>query len=443
MAVFVVLYLVFGILAGPEILQRDLEDKYGKVLGAVTVSVLVRGMPVKPVVTAVSGCNNSYPYVDLDWGDDLGVDTFDVYRNGDILVSGLTTSNWRDNNVEIATSYTYYVVARGPLGEKQSDEISVSTKTECYIPPSPPPSPPPPPPPPASLTITRLDDIDLTNFRCLAKTNKRYPIFQGITNLAGARIAVEIQSRRNVRKVISSFWANSNGYWAWKSKGKLKKGTKIAYFTAYDPNDANRWAAASLRFQVTKKKPSKKFLKKCRVSGLLAAQFGKTASLHLPLLPSLEIKNEQKVIHPGETLAFSLPSSKTTLFPSATSSAQIGILDREGNLIFEKNATGEDKIILDEKMPPGEYRLFEKFSRGGVDMSFEDDFKVKEKPLIVLGPKYEITSRQILSNLSWAALATFGLLGIFLLLLLFEYHLSQKALIQITGRDLKKRGMID
>jgi len=425
------LYFASGFMAGHGILKNDLKDKYGKVLGAFNVSVLVRGMPVKPAVLAVPGCSNSYPYINLDWADDLGVDTYDVWRDGNLLVSGLTASNYRDNNVDLATTYVYYIIANGPIGTQQSDDVSSTTETECYIP--------PPPPPPASLIITRLDIIDLTNFRCAAKTNKRKPTFSGTTNMPGARITVEIRSRREIRKVLSTFWANGNGYWSWKSKGQLKTGIKNVYLTAYDPNDATRFATASLRFNVGNSKPSKKFLKKCRINALLPVELRKTSLLLLTSPMSLRIENNQKTVHQGEEVNFSLSGLES----QPIANLQMGILDGRGNIISEKSGGTENKIKIDDKLPAGDYKIFARYISENSDVSAEDNFKVKEKPLLILGSGREITSRQLLGNLGWAALFSLGLLGIFLLLLLAEYHLSRKAIFQITGSDLKKKGMID
>lgn len=426
------LYLVTGIIAGPQILKQDIEEKYGQVLGAaVNVSALVRGKPLKPVVIATPGCDGYYPYIDLDWEDDVGVDTFDIYRNGIPLVTGLTTSSYRDNNVNTATTYSYFVVAHGPGGNEQSDEAIVTTKTECYIP-----SPPPPPP---NLTITRIDYIDLTNFRCLAQTNKKKSTFWGTTNLANARIAVEIRSRRGIRMVASTFYANANGYWSWRSKGRLKKGIKTIHLTAYDSVDPTRFATASLRFQVKSKKPSKKFLKKCRVTNLLMAGFGENKPLRISPAIDLNIEKNTKIIHAGEEINFSLsyPSLKQV------NNFQIEIFNNQEELVALKSKDNANKIKIDKNWPAGKYKLVVRLISDGVEISAEDDFEVKEKPLLVLSSGYEITSRQILSHLGWASLLSLGLMGMFLPLLFFEYYLSKRALFRITESDLKGRGMID
>jgi len=112
-------------------------------------------------------------------------------------------------------------------------------------------------------------------------------------------------------------------------------------------------------------------------------------------------------------------------------------------LISEKDSFSGSQVTIDEKLPAGDYKLFARYISGDRDVSAEDNFKVKEKPLLVLSSGMEITSRQILANLGWAAFISLGLLGIFLLLLFFEYHLTRGVLYQITGSFLKKRGMID
>jgi hypothetical protein len=222
----------------------------------------------------------------------------------------------------------------------------------------------------------------------------------------------------------------------------LKTGIKNIYLTAYDPNDANRSASATLRFKVGKKKPTKKFLKKCRVTNLLPAKFGSINSIRLLPELSLDVEKETKVVHQGENLGFSLSDPNRKL--SAGQSLQMGILDKNGDLVFEKSGNAGNEIKISEELPAGDYRLFARYYASDErDVSAEDDFKVKEKPIFVLGSGYEITYRQLLGNLGWAAFFTLGILGVFLVLLFFEYHLSKKALFQVTGSELKKRGMID
>lgn len=437
-AFFLVSYLVLGLMISPDFLKEDLKNKYGKVLGAVNVSVLVIGMPVKPVVSATSGCDGSYPYVNLDWADDLGVDTFDVRRDGAILVAGLTSSQYRDNSVSTATTYSYSVAAHGPAGENQSDVKNIETE-QCGAP--------PPPPPATNITITGIDNInDLANFFCVPETKSR-PTFSGTTNVARGRISTEIAMRMKgaKRRVLSAFWANGNGYWQWRSTGKLKKGYSTIQLTVADPNDNSRTATTSLSFKVGNKKMSQKAVRRCRVKTFKKQAFSfPTREIFSGL--DMQIQKSSKIAHPGEALKFSLSGEESDYLKPA-SLRELKVIDEKGGTIYAQSLNqpeserGEWKI--DEKTPPGNYTLMARFATSDLDVSALDDFQVKEKPLLVLGSGLEVTSRQLISNLGWAAFFSLGLLGMFLFLLFFEYHLSKRALVQITGSFLKKKGMID
>lgn len=201
---------------GPGALQRDIE---GKVAGAnIVLSLHITGPPGKPVVTTSANCANSQPYIRLSWAFTEDTDSYDIWRDGALLASGITNNLYQDTSVALGTVYSYYAVANGPLGSTQSDTVTETAPAECYVPP-----PPPPPPEDAVCQIISLDSIQLTNFRCLPKTKKKKPFFTGTTNISGARIQAEISSRSGKRKVISSFTANENGYWSWRVQGKLKK----------------------------------------------------------------------------------------------------------------------------------------------------------------------------------------------------------------------------
>jgi len=435
-AFFLVSYLVLGLMISPDFLRKDHGDKYGKVAGAVHVSVLVRGMPQKPFILATSGCNGSYPYVNLDWADDLGVDTFDVWRDGAILVAGLTSSGYRDSNVNALSNYGYYVVANGPVGTKQSDTVTIQA-SECYTP--------PPPPPPVNISSLTIGGADLTNYHCCPQIKETKPLFSGETNVSRARVTVGIQSGR--RGLISTFSANRNGYWSWRPRNKLSRGLKTFYLSIADPNDASRVVSTSFQFRIAKRKLSKKVLEKCLGGSVLEKITYGVHPFFSKHFASLSIENQRKALYPGEVLGFSLfPENR--LPPSGGVPYKLAILDSRGNSIYQENRESSEQgraedLGIGRKIAPGKYRLIAEYPEGSLDISAEDNFEVKEKPIFILGSGLEITSRQLISNLGWAAFFSLGLLGMFLFLLFFEYHLSKRALVQITGSDLKKKGMID
>lgn len=431
---FFVGYAALGISAGFEFLKKDLREKYGRVAGSMTVSVLVRGMPEKPVLSAVSGCSGGNPIVDLSWQEDLGVDTYDIYRGGLLLVSGITVTNWSDSNVTAGTIYQYYVIANGPVGTEQSDPVLVEISA-CETP--------PPPPPPASITIVTLDKLNVLYWRCLPQTKKTKPTFTGTTNLANALISVEIVSAGKKRKVISSFHSNANGYWSWKSQGRLKKGSKTVYFTVFDPDDTSNSASTSMKFKVSKSKLKRKKIKKCTSPTLINSVYiTKKLSLSPLAFPDLVLESGEQPVYAGKEKEYSLKSPAT----AREAGFSLGILDQKGNLVYEENVMPQNdgqKVKISKNIPPGNYKLSVGYLTDDAQIAAEDDFTVRETPLIVLAPGVELTAQQIASRIGWAAFGSLLILLIILALLLFEYHLAGRAIFGITGYDLKKRDYVD
>ncbi|HBU25282.1 MAG TPA: hypothetical protein DEB07_03540, partial [Candidatus Moranbacteria bacterium] len=135
-----VIYLATGFWLGPGALRQDIE---GKVAGASTIlSLHIAGPPAKPIVASSSNCNESDPYILLDWDETNDTDDYDIYRDGILLISGVTNTYYRDENVAMSASHDYYIIANGPLGTEQSDTVNETAPNECYVPP--PPTPPTP-----------------------------------------------------------------------------------------------------------------------------------------------------------------------------------------------------------------------------------------------------------------------------------------------------------
>ncbi len=435
----VIVYLLVGLSAGPGILKSDLEDKYGKVLGVVNVTVLVRGVPGKPVVSASTGCNGSNPYLDLDWNDDYGADYFDVWRNGAPLATGLTSSYYRDNNVSPGVTYAYYVFVTGPLGTKQSDEIYPAASSSCYVPPPPPP-PPPPPTPTTTISIESIDKItNLSHFYCTPQTKSKKPFFTGITDILQGKISLEIVYPKAKRHILSNTTANINGYWSWRAMSKLKKGTYYLYVSATDPSDSSRRATDSLVFKVSSNMKAKT-IRRCQLSQLGNYSIKALAHEVEPANLILSIVDENKAIHPGENLKYSFVSE------NGSGDYRLQILDDKKEPIFTTVVSASSdggEIEISRMIPPGNYGLAISEEKEGVDVSSISEFQVKERPVLVLAPGREITMRQILDHVGWAAFAALAALAIFGILLGIEFRLARRSKLQVAEDDLKEMGMID
>lgn len=436
-----VLYLALGFWLGPGALQKDFE---GKVAGATTfLSVHIAGPPGKPVVTTSTGYENGWPYILLNWHFTNDTDSYDVYRNGALLASGFTHNPYQDMSVTPGTTYSYYVVANGPLGSTQSDTAYETAPSDV---------PPPPPPPPEDVVcrITTLGNIDLTNFRCLPKAKKKKPVFSGTANVSNAQIQAEISTPSGKRKVISSFLANENGYWSWGVQGQLKKGLKNIYVKATDPNDSTRFGTCSLRFKVSNKGYSRKKMKKC--TGAVA--------YHILFVPpsykfsrplALQLKNYEKPFFSGDNIELEADFKDAFLAGASEQKVNFQLVDFKNNTIYQaeknKSPDKEGKITESLKIPlyvsSGQYKIIAQMAKGDEIVTAEKDFAVKEKPLIELSSNWSLTYAELLSNLGWAAFIMTALLLVFFGLLVFEYHLSQYAVLQVTEKELKKEGYID
>lgn len=131
-AVLILLYSSVGYTLDKGFIKRDLNEKFGKVLGATatTLTLKVIGPPNKPVLTATPVCVNYVPYVNLSWTADDQMDYFDLERGGAPLVAGITKNTYQDVAVSEKANYSYTVTAFNPLGQNTSDAVS-ATVLDC------------------------------------------------------------------------------------------------------------------------------------------------------------------------------------------------------------------------------------------------------------------------------------------------------------------------
>ena len=534
-------YLALGFWLGPEALREDIK---GKVAGASTVlSLHISGPPSKPEITTSAMCNDEQSYIGLNWNFTSDTDSYDIYRDGALLVSGITNNYYRDESASYGTIYSYYVIANGPLGNTASDAVS-ATVGKCIIvkvvavegmglvvgeiPKIKKKDPvfsgitnipyaairveihseslisdlitadengnwewkvpeeldygqhtlyvtaidandnslhktiqqdfiitgemvPPPPPPPEDVVcrITTLDNIDLTNFRCLPITKKKTPIFSGTTNVSNAQIQAEISTPSAKRKVISSFTANENGYWFWPVRGQMKKGMKTLYVKSVDPSDSNRFGTCSLRFKVGKAY-KKKQLRKC-TGATLVQSLSVPPDYNFSEFLDLQFSGPEKFVFAGDDINFKVNLEKA--FPAMTSEQKIvfQLVDSQNNSVYQeekKISPEKDRKIFDSfRVPPyvgsGQYKVITQLMEGDKIITAEKSIEIKEKPIIKLSSNWSLTYIQLLSSLGWIVIILLSLALIFFGLLGLEYHFSQYAVLQVTEKELKNKGYID
>jgi len=435
-----IFYVALGLFLGPPVLMKDLSSKNKALAASMNIGVYIIGLPEKPIVYATTGCGNENPYIALDWADDSPSSTsFDIYRNGDILISGITESTYQDTTVLLDTLYSYYVIAYGPVGSTVSDEVSITTIEDCTLIPT--------------CQITNLAGINLINFQGTPEITDRTPQISGITNLVNAQIEIALYTGPII---LGNTTANSNGYFSFTVPDNLNYGTHTIFATARDPIDPNRFKQTSLQFIVKEEavaEEEKTDAEKLRFTPAEIIPLDKSSGTleAVPVWPfhfSLEIKNYKKIAYLGQDLVFNIrlydPQKDTDL---SAIPLKFQIFDTKGKVVWEgketqnflKNLILTKSIPLSYELKTGIYQLkvTTALQNTSYSLSAEDSFTLKERPIIEVG-SFSATATGILNYAGWILFILVLILLFFLTLLYIEHQLALRALVQITEYDLKK-----
>jgi hypothetical protein len=452
-AVLILSYLSLGYILDRSFIGRDLNEKMGKVLGTTTLTLKILGPPNKPVLTATPVCVNYTPYVNLSWTSDDQIDYFDLERNGDPLVAGITESTYQDALVNPLTSYTYTVTAFNSLGENTSDPVTATT-LDCGTPPPQPPSQEP------ICTITKFQNINLSGFHGTPSGKERRPRFYGTTNMPGAEIDIVISGKTSV---IAKTSANENGYWMWRPPDKLNFGLNKIEATAVDPNDPTRKKTASLDFRIENeggggggggKEENAPTTPTGETTPTTPSENVPPVTPPTEKIPSSKISvrvtNPDKIAYPGKNLSVETEIEIGDSTHPFDSDLKYSIVDENYDEVFQTSdrihidgtRTIEKNLNLPRLLKPGKYKVVVSFSQDGATFVAEDSFLLKEVPLVNLGGGVTITATQIMTNLFWVIFWLLILLIIFLILLEIEYWISKRAIIQITEETLRRKGLI-
>lgn len=441
-----VLYLALGFWLGPGALQNDIK---GKVAGATTfLSVHIMGPPGKPVVTATPGCDSSSPYIQLSWDATNDTDNYDINRDSAPLITGIASVSYKDTNVSANTTYTYDVVANGPLGNTASDAVSATTG-DCYV----------PPPEPTNKIIT-IENIDLTTYKKIPKIEKRTPTFTGTTNIAYALIRAKLYTGP---LIIASTTANENSYWTWKVPKKLDYGLHTLYVTAIDPSDSSRYKTDQAVFKVVREEEEEEEdedEKEVAAVSLPAAgpapaetkPFGKQPSQEevAPFELKIDVVNKDKVVYMGSDLLTDLSILKIRDFTEENDLVVYKVIDFRGNTVLEgeeamklkEGAVYKKSIKLPDYLSAGKYIIRAETEKEGYLISSEDSFEGIEKPIFNLGGGVIITYPQLVSSVGYLFMFLLLLLIIFLLLVAREYWLTRRARFFVDEEELSRDGYI-
>lgn len=447
LAVVGVFYISAGMALDHGFLKRDLSEKYGQVAGATSTVLSVRFLapPEAPTLTATPLCQDYTTYIHLNWNSDSQVDYYDLLRDGLPLISGITADAYDDFAVEKSTDYSYAVTAFNAIGQATSVPVS-ATALDCGTPPLPEPT----------CVITRFDKTNLIDHSAVVSSTNRQPLILGTSNLPNATVEILLSGPT---PLIGLTATNDNGYWSWSPPEKLDYGTYTIFVTVVDPADQSRKVTASLLFKI--REPETDHHEEGETvssspSSLTSAPPVQPASSvpqekNSALSLSVYVHNPENIAYPGKELSFDVSITVSGNFSPQENVLKYWVIDEDRQVVFE----GSDKVFIsgdskiNEKLTlpglikPGRYRIVAGLTHQGALITGEDDFIVKEVPLVSLGGgTTSITFGQIMRNLAWVIFWGLLLLLIFLLLLLLEYWISQHAIIQVTEKLLRDNGLI-
>jgi hypothetical protein len=453
-----IFYLILGMLVDPRFLAYDFRQKYSAIASssAITVSMRVMGEPEKPVLTAEAGWENDLNFIDLAWNQTEDATSFDLYRDSLPLITGLTQTTYRDENIEINTFYDYKVLARGSAGETFSDEIHIfsddheaSEMPDCQI--------------------TALDNLSFTN---AIQTTNLAPVFSGTTNLENALIQIELVGPS---MLIATTSANSNGYWSWSALENLAIGTYTISVTATDPENSLISAQISNSFEiVVSASPAEEDVnhhsnnqtgsKKTSSGTAIVPQVITTVPSENP--PSAEpnetstisvknlfaifvsVTNPDKLVYADDDLIVStkvatvdpnFENNPIELRYTVLNEKNDPLINFSEKTVLPKNKTIGRNIHISHLVPTGKYRIVVSASDQNLTVAGEDFFQIQEYYLLSIG-NLQITLSQIMQSLSWIILALICLLLFFLFLLNMEKYFISHAQRQITEKFLSTKG---
>lgn len=445
-AVFLIFYLVLGSVIDPSFFTRDLKEKFAWAAGASNlVSVyIVNDPPGKPSVNINALCNSRSPIVNLSWSLDPQADTYDIYRNGELLTSDLSGAEYSDGNVFENADYSYYVVAKGLGGSTQSEVMNIKT-ISCGV----------PSPPAPATRIETIDGRDIREFKCIPETDKKRPTFTGITDIPNPSLYINLVRIRRVDDgetqkaeyqtvFTATITGNENGYWSWRVPEALKRGRYILYVYIVNPDDSSLDYETSLRFNAVKKCKDNKASITC--SG--KSNEKKTEShpeSEKESLPRMFINVLTGIIQSGQYLEVAITSNPPQAKAAINCPVLIRVIDSNGQIIYQTSASdvsGQFTIKLPETIPSGKYTMLVENQCNGVLMSSEKNIDLKETPVINFGGNISLSLSDILASLSSIILLLLGILVLFATMLLIEYLMAKQRIFEVDENSLKKRGLI-
>lgn len=451
------LYIGLSIIYSPDFLFSDIRNKYKVAAdGMVTVTAKVLAPPVKPVITGSSRCTNGNLFNIISWPADENTESFNVFKNGSLLASGISSTQFADNFISTNSSYEYKVAAIGQMGPgvADSDSITIVTPVKCNV------------IPPALITTANFNS--LKGYSKYTTTNHR-PNFSGTSNIPFAIIKIAIHSSQII---FGQTTANVNGYWSWIPPVDISADSHTFFIKAQDPNDPSRVALSSFAFEI---KSDENYSKTTNNSNKqnnskqttipAAEQIINQNTESTQNNSSNQVQTERQAFE-EKTLDFSLVLEKSSIDQGKNLEIIIKIDKSDSNdkksessinyKIFNSNSEevltftdrkiiGQNDIIaknitIPKILSQGSYKLQIETGNEKCSVSKDVYFSVKAAPFLNLGGGSVITYPEILSRFGSIALWMIFFLLIWLALFSREYWLYLHSMNNITERHLAKIG---
>ena len=433
-------YLTLSIIYSPEFLLRDLQSKAEAAENTITVTAVVLSPPVVPIVTVNQTCENELFSVTVTWPQDSNSQSFNIYRNGQILITGLTNHSYVDTRAVNGETYTYTVEAIGTMGPgyAESAPVTMDTMPVCATNPD-----------TVTVAITTFDNKNRSQFTQTPSTATLNPNFSGITNTPNSIISLQIA---NV--VSAQTNANNNGYWNWQVPTNMSPGTYTLTVTSTNPNDPNKTGQTSLTFIIlgnetsssTNSTSSTTYNKKRQP--ILNTTQTVSGSAFVEFSPKME--NED--ILQGETLKISLTIENLSADLNGKSGTFFyKLLDEKGNEILsvdedidslQQFLMNKQEITLPSYVKPGQYTL--RFGIITEGRTFSKDYRVsvKAKPFIKLGENIQMTYPEFISKIGTMSIFMIIFLVLWPFAFLWETHLYGYARRNISEYNLVGLGYL-
>lgn len=457
-------YALLGFLWGPTFFFSDFRETWKSFADDVIVSAIVPPPPSSPVVSVEAICPVDTLFVSLEWDDDPGATSFDVYRDSVLLVSGLVDSEYIDAGVSANTDYSYVVVAFGPMdpGVASSAAVSTTTPSGCL-----------------ELLTPTLDIVTVAGTNVMGagsvSVSDTTPVITGTSNMPMASVEISIEGTTSTFALLAT---NSNGYWEWTPTANIVPGNYVLTVTVTHPLFPLQTASDTLMLTILspeedggsgsgddggdgKKKKKRRLVPVSFVPGSISPP-----EVAVPESPAPPRLIEGMPHPPFARLSIDVVNIRNTVFQSRTLDVSLSILDlqssfegKSGEIVFmildpdhqkvrsvsravilRKGAEFREPILIPRDWDAGDYLVSARLLMGETSVVAEAPFRILELPLFDLGGGMFITWNDATRFFGWTSL--WSLLFLLLLLLLFarEYWLFLSAREHITERDLSGHG---